>query len=217
MRFHPIAVCAVASRQPQLVTLVVLAMVWIATPPLLTFSQSLGPFDPSNARVWDADVDHQFVWRNQCGNNSADHQLGRGFEWSRDSRGFVAIGKGWVGGGYRPGLMMLAFPDGNVMNAEWKVTIPAEKWFRIRYALTNQAAASSTNGLKFTVSATDSQGDRHAILERVLSPGDNRLYSLDYHPTFSIEKITFTHDNLGQEFTRIPDAEGFLANSTSGK
>ncbi|MFH1924053.1 MAG: hypothetical protein ABIP48_29720 [Planctomycetota bacterium] len=62
----------------------------------------------------------------------------------------MALGKGWVGEKYRPGVMMLAFPDGNVLNAEWKVTIPAGKCLRLRYSLTNQAAASSTNGLKFT-------------------------------------------------------------------
>ncbi len=162
-------------------------------------SESLGPFDPSAARVWDKDPQHRFVWRDQCGNNGADHQLVGGFEWTDDSRGFLALGEGWVGEKYRRGLMMLAFPDGNVANAEWKVTIPEGKCLRIHYSLTNQAAASSTNGLKFTVSATDRAGERHPILERVLPRGDSRLYVKDFRPDFPVERVTFTHDNLGQE------------------
>jgi hypothetical protein len=81
-------------------------------------AESSGPFDPADAKVWDQDANHRFVWRDRCGNNSADHQLVGGFEWDRDSRGFLARGQGWVGSEYRQGLMMLAFPDANVLNAE---------------------------------------------------------------------------------------------------
>ncbi len=159
----------------------------------------LGLFHPSNAKVWDADENHQFAWRDKCGNNMADHQLTGGFEWDHDSRGFVALGEGWVGKEYRPGLMMLAFPDGNILNAQWKVTIPPGKWFRVRYSLTNQAAASSKNGMKFTITATDKQGKQHTIVEQELPSGDNKLYVKDFRPDFPVETITFTHDNLGSE------------------
>ncbi|MAG93756.1 MAG: hypothetical protein CMJ48_08415 [Planctomycetaceae bacterium] len=162
-------------------------------------AEPLAPFHPANARVWDKQADHKYVRREKCGNNSADHQLERGVEWEGDSRAFVAHGRGWVGKQYREGLMMLAFPDDNVLNAEWKVTIPKDKWFRVRYALTNQAAASSTNGLKFTITATDEQGKKHVILDQVLPRGDNKLHVKDFHPDFPVEKITFTHDNLGKE------------------
>ena len=162
-------------------------------------AESLQPLHPSAAKVWDKDPNHRFVWRNQCGNNGADHQLAGGFEWSDDSRGFLALGKGWVGEEYRPGVMMLAFPDGNVMNADWKVSIPEGKCLRIRYSLTNQAAGQSTNGLKFTVTATDESGTRHPVLEQVLPRGDNRLHVADFRPDFPVQSITLTHDNLGQE------------------
>lgn len=131
-------------------------------------AEPLAQFHPSNAKVWDQHETHKFVWREKCGNNNQDHQLAGGVEWDRDSRAFVALGTGWVGKESRQGLMMLAFPDGNVLNAQWKVTIPKDKWFRVRYSLTNQAAASSSNGLKFTITATDEQGKSHVILDRVL-------------------------------------------------
>jgi hydrazine synthase alpha subunit-like protein len=157
------------------------------------------PFLPANARVWDADDTHSFVWRDRCGNNSQDHQLAGGFEWDRDSRGFLASGKGWVGEEYRDGLMMLAFPDGNVLSARWKVHCSIGKRFRVQYSLTNQAAAASTNGLKFTVTAADAEGNEKTILEHVLPRGDNRLHVKEFDPDFPVESLTFSHDNLGQE------------------
>ncbi len=156
-------------------------------------------FPLSKATVWDADENHTFVWRRQCGNNGQDHQLRGGVEWDQDARGFLASGKGWVGQEYRDGLMMLAFPDNNVLNARWKVTIPPGKHLRILYSLTNQAAASSTNGLKFTVTASDGEGHTETVLDHVLPRGDNKLYVKHFRPDFPVESITFSHDNLGQE------------------
>jgi len=200
MEVHAVSVRDRVRRKRQVITVAVLAAGMMAAFAARgRSSQAAEAFDPAAARVWDEDANHRFVWRRRCGNNSADHQLAGGFEWSDDSRGFLALGEGWVGRQYRPGLMMLAFPDGNVLNAEWKVTIPPGKWLRIRYSLTNQAAASSTNGLKFTVTATDKQGGHHVILEQLLPRGDNKLYVRDFRPDFPVEKITFTHDNLGQE------------------
>ncbi|MCP4785445.1 MAG: hypothetical protein GY903_22895 [Fuerstiella sp.] len=158
----------------------------------------LAPFHPDSARVWDKQADHKYVRREKCGNNGDDHQLQRGIEWDQDSRAFVAHGKGWVGEEYREGLMMLAFPNGNVLNAEWPVTIPRDKWFRVRYALTNQAAAGS-NGLKFTITASDKQGKKHVVLDQVLPRGDNKLHVREFRPDFDVEKLTFSHDNLGEE------------------
>ncbi len=165
----------------------------------LEAAEAVTIFQPSSARVWNADENQTFVWRPQCSNNSADHQLAGGFEWERDSRGFVASGKAWVGEQYRDGLMMLAFPDGNVLHARWKVQIPEGQQFRVCYSLTNQAAASSTNGLKFTVTAADAGGNEKTILEHILPPGDSKLHWVEFQPDFPVESITFTHDNLGQE------------------
>ncbi len=161
-------------------------------------AEPMGVFSPSKAKVWDKG-NRKFVWRDKCGNNMDDHQVAGGFEWERDARGFAAFGEGWVGKEYRKGLMMLAFPDGNVLNAEWKVNIPKGKWFRVRYSLTNDAAAKSTNGMKFTVTATGKDGKRHTIVEQVLPRGDNKLYVKDFRPDSPVEKITVTHDNLGAE------------------
>jgi len=157
-----------------------------------------GLFHPQDARAWDKS-DHTFVWREACGNSMDDHRLAGGFEWEGDSRNFIALGDGWVRGRRRGGLFMLSFPDGNVLSAEWKVNWPNGHVWRIRYALTDAAAAHSTNGLTFTVTATDGSGKRHTLVERVLKPRDEHVYDEAIRFTFAAKTITFTHDNLGKE------------------
>jgi len=148
--------------------------------------------------VWDSGQ-RRFVWREVCGNNLPDHQLAGGFEWEGDSRNYLALGEANVRGQRRGGLIMLAFPDGNVLNASWKVSFAKGQTFRIQYALTDDAAAKSSNGLKFTVAATDPAGNRHTIVERVLKPGDQRIYAEEVRFDYAVQQITFTHDNLGSE------------------
>ncbi|MBL7222619.1 MAG: hypothetical protein ISS72_02075, partial [Candidatus Brocadiae bacterium] len=155
-------------------------------------------FHPLDARVWDAG-DRRFVWRDVCGNNMPDHQLGGGFEWEGDSRNYIALGEANVRGQRRGGLIMLAFPDGNVLNASWKVALPKGHAFRIQYALTDDAVRHSTNGMKFTVTATDEAGRAHTLIQRVLKNGDSKVYDDTVRLGFAARRITFTHDNLGRE------------------
>ena len=155
-------------------------------------------FQPRAARVWDK-AGRTYVWRQVCGNTMDDHILGGGFEWERDARSYLAIGAARVREQRRGGLVMLAFPDGNVLHAAWKVKLPKGHVFRIQYALTNSAAASSTNGLKFTVTAVDDGGRKHKLIERVLKPGDQQIYDEKIPLGFAAREITFTHDNLGRE------------------
>ena len=155
-------------------------------------------FNPRTAKVWDK-RGQRFVWRRTCGNNYADHQLAGGMEWEGDSRSFIALGEGIVGGKRRGGLMMLAFPDGNVLSAQWKVNIPKGGTLRIQYALTAQAVRSSSNGLKFTVVATDHRGKDHQVLQEVLKRGDGKVRDKKLRFDYAVRKITFIHDNLGKE------------------
>ena len=157
-----------------------------------------GPFDPHLARVWDKGQ-RRFVWREICGNNLPDHRLAWGYEWERDSRNYIAIGEASVRGKRRGGLIMLAFPDGNVLHAAWKVKLPKGHVFRIQYALTDDAADKSPDGLKFTVTATDAAGKPHTLVERVLAAGDKQVYDEQVRLDFAAREITFTHDNLGKE------------------
>jgi hypothetical protein len=157
-----------------------------------------GLFQPSAARVWDKEG-RRLVWRDVCGNNLKDHQLAGGYEWERDSRCFLALGEAWVRGQWRGGLLMLAFPDGNVLHASWPVDFPKGHVFRIQYALTDDAAANSTNGLRLTVVATDAAGSAHTLVERVLKPGDRQVYDDKVRLDFAARQITLVHDNLGSE------------------
>ncbi len=157
-----------------------------------------GWFNPRTAKVWDK-RGQRFVWRDTCGNNYADHQLAGGLEWEGDSRSFIALGEGVVAGRRRGGMMMLAFPDGNVLSAQWKVNIPKGGTLRLQYALTAQAARSSTNGLKFTVVATDQAGKDHQVLQEVLKRGDGKIRDKKLSFDYAVGKITFIHDNLGKE------------------
>ena len=157
-----------------------------------------GTFHPRSAKVWDR-RGHRFVWRDACGNNLPDHQLAGGFEWEGDSRNYIALGEANVRGRRRGGLIMLSFPDGNVLNASWKVTFPKGHVFRISFALTDDAARHSSNGLRFTVVATDHAGAPHVVVERVVKARDRRIYEEEVRLDFAARKITFTHDNLGRE------------------
>ena len=155
-------------------------------------------FHPRDAAVRDAQS-QRFVWREACGNTMADHQLGGGFEWERDSRSYIALGEALVRGQRRPGLVMLAFPDGNVLQAEWKVSFPKGAAWRLQYALTDEAAKSSTNGMRFTVVATDGDGAEHKLVERTLPPGDQKDYDETLRFDYAVRSIRFVHDNLGKE------------------
>ena len=155
-------------------------------------------FQPRAARVWDG-AGRKYVWRQVCGNTMDDHILGGGFEWEGDSRSYLAIGAARVRDKRRGGLVMLAFPDGNVLHAAWKVKLPKGHVFRLQYALTDNAVTSSTNGLKFTVTATDDGGTKHTLIERVLKPKDQRVYDEKIPLSFAAQEVTFTHDNLGRE------------------
>jgi len=162
-------------------------------------SQAAGnAFHPKDATVWD-ELHHKFVWRDACGNNCNDHQVAGGFEWEGDSRDFIALGEGWVRKQRRGGLFMLSFPDGNKLSASWPVELPKGHVWRLRYALTDEAAAKTRDGLKFTVVATDAAGNPHTLVERVLKPRDQRIYEEEIRFEFDVRKITFVHDNLGSE------------------
>jgi len=157
-----------------------------------------GLFHPKDAAVSD-EMRHKFVWRDACENSMEDHQLAGGFEWEGDSRDFIALGEGRVRNERRNGLFMLSFPDGNKLSASWPVEFPKGHVWRLQYALTNEAAAKTANGLKFTVVATDAAGDPHTLVERVLRPRDGRVYDEQIRFDFDVRKITFVHDNLGNE------------------
>jgi len=88
-------------------------------------------FSPQTVRVWDKH-NHEYVWRTRCGNNSEDHQMAGGFEWVEDNRDFISLGEAWVRGKRRGGLLMLSFPDGNVLNAEWDVNLPKGQSFGLQ-------------------------------------------------------------------------------------
>ena len=156
------------------------------------------PFHPRAARVWDR-RGQEFVWRERCGNNLPDHQLAGGFEWERDSRSYIALGAAWVRGKRRAGLIMLSFPDGDVLHAAWPVKFAKGDTWRIQYALTDQAAASSRNGLKFRVTAVDADGKPHTLVERVLPKGDRRVYDERIRFDRPVRTLQLTHDNLGSE------------------
>jgi len=161
----------------------------------------LGPrglFHPKDAAVSDK-MRHNFLWRDACGNTMADHRLAGGFEWEGDSRNFIALGEGQVRNERRNGLFMLSFPDGNRLRASWPVEFPKGHVWRLQYALTNEAAAKTVNGLKFSVVAVDAAGNPHTLVERVLRPRDNRMYNEKIRFEFDVRKITFVHDNLGSE------------------
>jgi len=157
-----------------------------------------GLFHPKDAAVSD-EMRHNFVWRDACGNSMDDHQLAGGFEWEGDSRDFIALGEGRVRNERRNGLFMLSFPDGNKLSASWPVEFPKGHVWRLQYALTNEAAAKTANGLTFTVVATDAAGDPHTLVERGLRPRDDRVYDEQIRFDFDVRKITFVHDNLGNE------------------
>ncbi|NQU21750.1 MAG: hypothetical protein HQ567_10740, partial [Candidatus Nealsonbacteria bacterium] len=159
---------------------------------------TLCPFHPQTAKVSDQQG-HKFVWREKCGNNSEDHQVGGGFEWERDSRNFLALGEAWVRGQRRKGLLMLAFPDGDRLSAVWNVDYAKDHALKIQYALTDQAAASSSNGLKFSVLATDDQGNEHTLIDDTLKPGDTAVREKQLRFDFNVQNIKFIHDNLGKE------------------
>ncbi|MCX5670270.1 MAG: hypothetical protein NTU94_02975, partial [Planctomycetota bacterium] len=162
-------------------------------------SQAAGKaFRPQDATVRD-ELGHKFVWRDACGNNGDDHQLAGGLEWEGDSRDFIALGEGWVRRERRGGLFMLSFPDGNKLSASWPVEMSKGHVWRLKYALTDEAAAKTRDGLKFTVVATDAAGNPHPLVERVLKPRDQRIYEEEIRFEFDVRKITFVHDNLGSE------------------
>ncbi|NQT87293.1 hypothetical protein HQ560_11045, partial [bacterium] len=156
------------------------------------------PFQPRDARVWDK-AGSRMVWRPIGGNTMRDHELGGAFEWERDSRCYIALGEAAVRGKRRPGLIMLAFPDGNILHASWPVKFPKGKTLRIQYALTDQAADSTTNGLKFTITATDPAGKQHVVHARTLKRGDKTVYDETLRFETAVQALTFTHDNLGSE------------------
>ena len=157
-----------------------------------------GLFQPKDAAVSD-ERQHKFVWRDACGNTMDDHQLAGGFEWEGDPRDYIALGEARVRGERRGGLIMLSFPDGNKLSASWPVDFPKGHAWRLRFALTDGAAAQSANGLKFTVVATDSAGAPHTVVERTLKPRDEKIYDEQVRFAFDVRKITFIHDNLGSE------------------
>jgi len=157
-----------------------------------------GTFQPSQAEVRDK-LGHRFVWRERCGNNSADHQLGGGYEWEGDSRSFLALGEADVRGRRGRGLLMLAFPDGDTLEAAWKVAWPKGHTWRVQYALTDAAVAHSTNGLEFTVVATDAAGKDHTVIRRTLKPADGTVYDERVRFDFPVRTIRLRHDNLGKE------------------
>ena len=161
-------------------------------------SAQLCPFHPKAAHLRDRH-DHRFVWRERCGNNSEDHQLGSGLEWEGDSREFLALGEAWVRGKRRRGLLMLSFPDENVLTAQWNVDIPKGRSLRLQYALTDWAVRHSSNGLKFTVTAEDEHGKAHTLLEDVLGKGDEAIRDRQLRFDDTMRTITFAHDNLGRE------------------
>lgn len=159
-------------------------------------------FSPQTVRVWDK-LNHEYVWRTRCGNNGEDHQMAGGFEWVEDNRDFISLGEAWVRGKRRGGLLMLSFPDGNVLNAEWDVNLPKGRSFGLQYALTDWTARLTKNGLKFTVTATDADGNVRPLIEQILKKGDRTVYDKRFRFDYPVRKLTFTHDNLGQEFWSV--------------
>ncbi len=156
-------------------------------------------FSPQTVRVWDKG-NREYVWRERCGNNNEDHQMAGGFEWVGDSRDFISLGEAWVRDQRRGGLLMLSFPNGNVLNARLDVNLPEGHPFTLQYALTDWTARLTSNGLKFTVVATDADGKEHKLLEEVLEKGDQTVREKQFHFEYAVQSLTFTHDNLGQEF-----------------
>ncbi len=177
---------------------------WVHLGSLLLSAQSAEkpaqpcPFHPRSARIWDKHAGN-FVWRDVCGNTMADHPLGGGFEWEGDSRCYLALGEAQVRGKRRGGLVMLAFPDENVLRAQWKVDIAKGRSLAIQYALTDEAARLSSNGLKFSVLATDDEGQEHTLIDDTLKRGDTAVRDRRLRFDFHVRKITFVHDNLGKE------------------
>ncbi len=183
------------------------AWIWMPALGLLPALCATGPAPAGNspaplrlekARITDA-ARHNYVWRETCANNGAGHQLAAGYEWDSDNRGFLASGEGMVRGERRKGLFMLAFPDGNVMNASWDVAWPRDCTWRLRYGLTDSAAAQTLDGMKLTVTATDAQGVDHVLVQRTLAPRDVSLYDERFTFDYEVRRITLTHDNLGRE------------------
>ena len=155
-------------------------------------------FHPRSARLSDK-MDHRFVWRDVCLNNSPDHQMAGGFEWVGDSREFFTVGEAMVRGKRRPGLLMLSFPDGNPLRAEYQVELAKGQSLRLQYALTDWAVRQSTNGLKFSLLATDADGQEHTLFEDTLLPGDDTIRDRRLEFDYPVRKLAFVHDNLGRE------------------
>ncbi len=147
----------------------------------------------------DRDPVDTIVWRDACRDNNSDHQLGAGFEWEGNFHNYLAFGEARLRGQRRRGLLMLAYPDQNVLSASWAVSFAKGQTWRIRYALTDAAVATSSNGLKFTLEAPDASGGRHAMINRVLKPGDRKVYDEQLRFDFPVTRITIHHDNLGKE------------------
>lgn len=156
------------------------------------------PFQIGDVQLSDR-AGHRFTWRETCGNSMPDHRLGGGFEWEADSRNFLAEGDGNIRGQRRPGLFMLSFPDGDLLNATWQVRFPRGHRWRLRYGLTDEAAAQTIDGLRLIVTATDAAGATHTLVDRVLKPRDTTVYDEQVTFDYEVRRITFTHDNLGRE------------------
>ncbi len=155
-------------------------------------------FQPRGASLSDR-LKTEFRWRDPCQASNDNHTLGSGFESAADSRCFLAVGTARVNGRQRPGLLMLAFPDVNVLRASWDVDLPEDEKIALEFALPDLAAQRTTNGLKFSVIATDDQGAEHVLLEQQINKGDNRVHQATLGGDFPIKKITLIHDNLGEE------------------
>ena len=110
-----------------------------------------GLFHPRKAQVSDQQAGRDYVWRDQCGNSNEGHQLAGGYELADDPRSFIALGNTMVGGKRVEGLIARAYPDGNVLIAEWPVEVAAGDELRLRFAATDMAARESRNGSKLTV------------------------------------------------------------------
>ncbi len=163
-----------------------------------TEAAELCPFHPQAAKLSDK-LGHTFVWRERCGNNSEDHQLAGGFEWEGDSREFLALGEGLVRGVRRGGLMMLSFPNGNVLRAQWNVDFPKGHTLGLEYALTDFAARLSSNGLTFTVLAVDTDGKEHVVLQDTFARGDEAVREKQLRFDYPVRQLALVHDNLGEE------------------
>ena len=141
-----------------------------------------------------------FIQLDRCENQQDNHTLGPGIQSSKSNVCFLAIGRGLVEGKMRPGLLMLAWPDGNILSATWNVRLEPGESIPLEYAFTSLAADRCLNGIRFTVTATEASGNVRTLVDDTLEKGDKKmrriLLKAESEP---IVAMTFSHDNLGSE------------------